>query len=85
MEKIFIKKLDKEIKIDSWKESNKILITVLSKYILEKIHKQLSEYDNIYEIEIGVDEGYGQGAWVKKNIKRWRVWIEKLSVYYQVD
>lgn len=42
----------------------------LSKYILEKIHKQLSEYDNIYEIEIGVDEGYGQGAWVKKNIKR---------------
>ena len=35
MEKIFIKKLDKEIKIDSWKESNKILVTVLSKYILE--------------------------------------------------
>ena len=42
----------------------------LSNYILEKIHKQLIEYNNIYEIEIGVDEGYGQGAWVRKTIKR---------------
>ena len=27
------------------------------------------EYNNIYEIEIGVDEGYGQGAWVSKTIR----------------
>ena len=35
MEKIFIKKLNKEIEIDSWNESNKICLEVLSKYIIE--------------------------------------------------
>ena len=41
----------------------------LSNYILEKIYDNLLEYNNIYEIEIGVDEGYGQGAWVRKIIR----------------
>ena len=34
----------------------------LSFYILEKFSKKIREYDNIIKIELGVDEGYGQGA-----------------------
>ncbi len=34
----------------------------LSFYILENFSKKIREYDNIIKIELGVDEGYGQGA-----------------------
>lgn len=34
----------------------------LSLYILEEIVKEFKHLDNITEIEVGVDEGFGQGA-----------------------
>lgn len=40
----------------------------LSLYILEKIQKKIVFRKNIEIIEIGVDEGYGQGAWVSKKL-----------------
>ena len=39
----------------------------LSKYILEKLIEKIPASKQINFIEIGVDEGYGQGAWVLKN------------------
>jgi len=41
----------------------------LASYILEKIQKKIAIPDNIESIEIGVDEGYGQGARVSKNFQ----------------
>ena len=38
----------------------------LSKHILEKLIKKIPASKQINFIEIGVDEGYGQGAWVLK-------------------
>ena len=38
----------------------------LSKYILEKLIEKIPASKQINYIEIGVDEGYGQGAWVLK-------------------
>lgn len=40
----------------------------LAEYILEKILKKISLPKNVDFIEIGVDEGYGQGARFSKNI-----------------
>lgn len=36
MEKIFIKKQNKEVEVDSWNEANQIVLEVLSKYILDQ-------------------------------------------------
>lgn len=41
----------------------------LAAYILEKILKKISLPQNVDFIEIGVDEGFGQGARFSKNIK----------------
>jgi 6-pyruvoyltetrahydropterin/6-carboxytetrahydropterin synthase len=35
---------------------------ILSEYILKLFYKQLKKYDNLNCIEIGVDEGFGQGS-----------------------
>ena len=40
----------------------------LAEYILDELLKKNSLSQNIKRIEIGVDEGYGQGAWVEKII-----------------
>jgi len=40
----------------------------LALYILDKIQKKIIFPKNIESIEIGVDEGYGQGARVSKNL-----------------
>jgi 6-pyruvoyltetrahydropterin/6-carboxytetrahydropterin synthase len=40
----------------------------LALYVLEKIQKKIIFPKNIESIEIGVDEGYGQGARVLKNL-----------------
>ena len=40
----------------------------LAIYILEKMLKMLELPKNINMIEIGIDEGRGQGAWVKKEL-----------------
>lgn len=40
----------------------------LAIYILETLIKDVEFSDNIKAIEIGVDEGRGQGAWVKKEL-----------------
>ncbi|MDI6917339.1 MAG: 6-pyruvoyl tetrahydropterin synthase family protein [Thermoplasmatales archaeon] len=39
----------------------------LAKYVLEKICGKIKN-KNISEIEIGLDEGWGQGAWVSKRL-----------------
>ena len=39
----------------------------LALYILEKIQKKITFPKNIEDIEIGVDEGYGQGARISKS------------------
>ena len=41
----------------------------LSKYVLNKLINELSDLKNINEIEVGIDEGYGQGARIIKIIK----------------
>jgi 6-pyruvoyltetrahydropterin/6-carboxytetrahydropterin synthase len=41
----------------------------LSKYVLNELINKLSDLHNINEIEIGIDEGYGQGARITKIIK----------------
>ncbi|HEC82755.1 MAG TPA: 6-carboxytetrahydropterin synthase [Thermoplasmatales archaeon] len=43
----------------------------IAKYILKEIVAEINN-ENIKSIEIGVDEGYGQGAWIK--------WEKKQSV-----
>lgn len=40
----------------------------LARYILDKILDEISLQKQVECIEIGVDEGYGQGAWVSKNL-----------------
>lgn len=42
----------------------------LSKYILDIMYEKLKQNENIYKIEIGVDEGYGQGARMIKTFDR---------------
>jgi len=41
----------------------------LALYVLEKIQKEITFLKNIESIEIGIDEGYGQGARISKNIQ----------------
>ena len=41
----------------------------LARYILEKIQEKISLPKNVEGIEIGVDEGYGQGAYFSKIFK----------------
>ena len=41
----------------------------LATYILDKLIKEFSGYNQLIKIEIGVDEGFGQGAKITKNIK----------------
>jgi 6-pyruvoyltetrahydropterin/6-carboxytetrahydropterin synthase len=50
------------LQIDSTSAEN------LSKYILEKIIKEIPFPKNVESIEIGVDEGYGQGARIFKKL-----------------
>ena len=40
----------------------------LAEYILNELLAKNSLPKNIKRLEIGVDEGYGQGAWVEKII-----------------
>lgn len=42
----------------------------LSKYILEQVAERLSSEKQIEKMEIGVDEGFGQGAWTTKTFER---------------
>jgi len=42
----------------------------LAGYILSHIEKNLEEYLNIQSIEIGVDEGFGQGAYITKTFDK---------------
>ena len=39
----------------------------LSEYLLDRLLKEFELPNKIYSIEIGIDEGYGQGARVEKN------------------
>jgi len=41
----------------------------LAIYILQKFMEKFSPPPNIEEVAIGVDEGYGQGAWARRRIK----------------
>jgi len=40
----------------------------LAGYILDRLTEKI-HVDNIHEVQIGVDEGPGQGAWVKRSLK----------------
>lgn len=40
----------------------------LASYILERLFKELKFPDNVRSVEIGVDEGWGQGAWVRREL-----------------
>lgn len=64
MEKIYIKKLDKKIEIDSWKEANKISSEVISKYIIEN-----NLATKIIKIELNED-GFTIDFKVDKNISK---------------
>ena len=41
----------------------------IASYILQEFLSKVNIKDNIDEVAIGIDEGYGQGAWAKKKIK----------------
>ena len=41
----------------------------LAKYILERVIKKISSQKQIKSIEIGVDEGFGQGARISKTLR----------------
>lgn len=62
MEKIYIKSLDKEIEIDSWKEANKIASQVVSKYLIDN---ELGT--EIVEVHLDED-GFALDFLVEKNI-----------------
>lgn len=40
----------------------------LAEFVLTRFIDALDDTQQLTEIEIGVDEGYGQGAWITKNI-----------------
>jgi len=40
----------------------------LASYVLERIIEEMKMSENVREIEVGVDEGYGQGAWISKKM-----------------
>lgn len=41
----------------------------LANYVMDKLIENLKDCENIVEIEVGVDEGFGQGARVRKRLK----------------
>ena len=41
----------------------------LAEYVLHQFLEKLGTDHNLTKIEIGIDEGYGQGAWISKTIK----------------
>ena len=41
----------------------------LARYVMDRFLESLKDCKNIVEIEIGIDEGFGQGARVKKRLK----------------
>jgi 6-pyruvoyltetrahydropterin/6-carboxytetrahydropterin synthase len=76
---ITIEKNDENIKINSLKKqyvfpkSDCILLPIkstsaetLSDYILKRVIKKITPKKQLERIEIGVDEGFGQGAWMIK-------------------
>ncbi|KAA0004372.1 MAG: 6-pyruvoyl tetrahydropterin synthase family protein [Thermoplasmata archaeon] len=40
----------------------------LASYVLERIIEEMKMPENVREIEVGIDEGYGQGAWISKKM-----------------
>ncbi len=40
----------------------------LAEYVLKELLKEIDLSGNVKKIEIGVDEGFGQGAWIEKVI-----------------
>ena len=40
----------------------------LATYILHELQTKMTFPKNITSLELGVDEGYGQGAWITKNL-----------------
>lgn len=40
----------------------------LASYIADKLIQQIAREENILEVELGLDEGQGQGAWVRKKV-----------------
>ena len=40
----------------------------LAEFVLESLLEQLENIDQLVRIEIGIDEGYGQGAYVSKDL-----------------
>jgi len=69
---ITIKAMDKEYKFP---KKDCILLPIestsaenLASYILDEVVNKLKNTNNLESIEIGIDEGYGQGAKIKKNI-----------------
>ena len=74
---IKIEKNDENIKINTIKKqyvfplSDCILLPIkstsaekLANYILKQVIKNITPSKQLYKIEIGVDEGFGQGAWM---------------------
>ena len=41
----------------------------IASYILQEFLNRVDINENIDEVAIGIDEGYGQGAWAKRKIK----------------
>ncbi|MEA2054438.1 MAG: 6-carboxytetrahydropterin synthase [Candidatus Thermoplasmatota archaeon] len=40
----------------------------LAQYILDRIVEEMNLPDNVNYLEIGIDEGFGQGAWIARKI-----------------
>jgi len=40
----------------------------LAEYVLKRFLSELGSDHNLNQVEIGVDEGYGQGAWISKKM-----------------
>ena len=79
---IKIEKNDENIKINTLKKqyvfpkSDCILLPIkstsaetLSNYILKQVIKKITPTKQLERIEIGVDEGFGQGAWMTKTFQ----------------
>ncbi len=45
---------------------NSVTAENLAEFILEELLKEMDLPKNIKKLEIGVDEGFGQGAWIEK-------------------
>ncbi len=40
----------------------------LSRYVMERLLQEVTFSDNIYSVEVGVDESQGQGAWTRREL-----------------